>query len=144
MCIGLEMMEKVNKMVVIPESGMTSKLFDTFVRGRQRCCRGIGIWLCQALDSHLLLRCNVFSHEDHAERAMVQWSNATKPSVQDLVFDKPIFHALHHGGDRLRNAVRRGSRSGKASRSIVELSKTFGGCEEEKGKCSRWRTLYRV
>jgi hypothetical protein len=113
MCIGLEMVEKVDKVVVVAESGMTSKLFDTFVRGKQRCSRGIGIWLCQALDSHLLLRCNVFGHEDHAEGAMVQWSNATKPSIQDLVFDEPIFHALHHRGDRMCNACRRGSRSGK-------------------------------
>src|SRR3954451_933230 len=110
MCIGLEMVEKVNKMVVVAESGMTSKLFDTFVRGKQRWCGGIGSWLCQALDSHLLLRCDVFGHKDHAKRAMVQWSNATKPPVQDLVFDKPIFHALHHGRS---NAwyCRRGSRA---------------------------------
>ena len=62
---------------------------------------------------------------------MVQWSNATKPSIQDLVFDEPIFHALHHRGDRMCNACRRGSRSGKQVDLWLNRRKLLG-CEEEK------------
>ena len=93
--IRLEGVQKVDDVAVVSKANVESRLLRLVVDGEVQAGLGGRRALGQALDGDGLVGDKISSHEDHAERAMVERRNRLVAAIENNTAGKVISKALH-------------------------------------------------
>ena len=92
---GLEVVDKIDQVIVPLKNGMASQLCSTLVFDESRRRSG-SARSCQALDSHLLVGGDVFSKKDHSKGTMIKGCDRLEAAIEQMACLESILHALHN------------------------------------------------